>query len=173
MNLGSFRILLPFFRTSWGVGVLNSEMFNSFHKSGWVWHNFGGPSEFRGGGLNTPNPPSVRHCPRHFLRTDMAATPLHHEDRMQICRTFCHTAGQTTNCRQLRSLPQKRTVSLLSTTCGTMLIWYHPNRKFRYMGYGSVTFTFGALKMIAVPSIDTARKRISLIYKYDILLQFL
>ena len=27
---GSFRILLPFFRTSWGVGVLNSAIFNSF-----------------------------------------------------------------------------------------------------------------------------------------------
>ena len=31
---GNFRILLPFFRTSWGVGVLNSAIFNSFHK--WV-----------------------------------------------------------------------------------------------------------------------------------------
>jgi len=28
---GSFRILLPFFRTSWGVDFLNSEIFNSFH----------------------------------------------------------------------------------------------------------------------------------------------
>ena len=28
---GSFRILLPFFWTSWGVGVLNSAVFNSFH----------------------------------------------------------------------------------------------------------------------------------------------
>ena len=28
---GSFRILLPFFRTSWGVGVLNSAIFISFH----------------------------------------------------------------------------------------------------------------------------------------------
>jgi len=28
---GSFRILLPFFLTSWGVGVLNSAIFNSFH----------------------------------------------------------------------------------------------------------------------------------------------
>jgi len=28
---GSFRILLPFFRTLWGVGVLNSAIFNSFH----------------------------------------------------------------------------------------------------------------------------------------------
>jgi len=27
---GSFRILLPFFRTSWGV-VLNSAIFNNFH----------------------------------------------------------------------------------------------------------------------------------------------
>ena len=28
---GRFRILLPFFRTSWGNGFLNSAMFNSFH----------------------------------------------------------------------------------------------------------------------------------------------
>jgi len=28
---GSFRILLPFFRTSWGVGVLNSAIVNNFH----------------------------------------------------------------------------------------------------------------------------------------------
>jgi len=29
---GSFRILLSFFLTSWCVGVLNSSIFNSFHK---------------------------------------------------------------------------------------------------------------------------------------------
>ena len=28
---GSFRILLPFSRTSWCVGDLNSAIFNSFH----------------------------------------------------------------------------------------------------------------------------------------------
>ena len=28
---GSFRILRPFLRTSWGVGILNSAIFNSFH----------------------------------------------------------------------------------------------------------------------------------------------
>jgi len=28
---GSFRILLPFFWTSWGVGILNSAIFNCFH----------------------------------------------------------------------------------------------------------------------------------------------
>jgi len=57
---GNFRILLPFLRTSWGVGVLNSAVFNNFSQSGWVWHDFGGPSEFRGGvGWNPP--PLVRH----------------------------------------------------------------------------------------------------------------
>jgi len=29
---GRFRILLPFFRTSWCVGVRNSAIFNSFHR---------------------------------------------------------------------------------------------------------------------------------------------
>ena len=33
----SFRILVPFFRTSWGVGILNSAVFNSFHN----WVEFG------------------------------------------------------------------------------------------------------------------------------------
>ena len=38
-----------FFRIFWGVGVLNSAIFNSFRN--WVefGHDFGGPSEFRGG----------------------------------------------------------------------------------------------------------------------------
>jgi hypothetical protein len=27
LRTGSFRILLPFFRTSWGVGVLNTVIF--------------------------------------------------------------------------------------------------------------------------------------------------
>jgi len=60
-NLGSFRILLHFFRTSWGVCILNSAIFNSFHKSGWVWHDFGGPSEFRGG-FQHPKPPLPRYA---------------------------------------------------------------------------------------------------------------
>jgi len=56
---GSFRILLPFFQTSWGVGALNSVVFNSFHNRGWVWHDFGGPSEFffGGGGCWAPSTP--------------------------------------------------------------------------------------------------------------------
>jgi hypothetical protein len=56
---GSFRILPPFLRTSWGVGVLNSANFNNFHNRVEFWHDFGGPSEFRGGGgwFEHPNPP--------------------------------------------------------------------------------------------------------------------
>jgi hypothetical protein len=52
---GSFRILLPFFRTSWGDGVLNSAIFNIFHN----WVEFGtileGLQNF-GGVLHPPKP---------------------------------------------------------------------------------------------------------------------
>ena len=57
---GSFRILLAFFRTSWGFCVLNSAIFNSFHNRVEFdtilegLRNFGG-----GGGLNPPNPPPL------------------------------------------------------------------------------------------------------------------
>ena len=54
----SFRILLPFFGTSWGVGLLNSSIFYIFHNR--FWQDFGGPVEFRGGGgLKPANPPPV------------------------------------------------------------------------------------------------------------------
>ena len=53
---GSFRILLAFLRTSWGVGILNSAIFNSFHN----WVEFGpileGLQNFGRGGLNPPPP---------------------------------------------------------------------------------------------------------------------
>ena len=75
MNLGSFRILLPFFRTSWGVGVLNSAIFNSFHN--WVefgtilegLQNFGG-----GGGFEHPKPPPPPYATRaenHMLQLNI------------------------------------------------------------------------------------------------------
>ena len=65
---GSFRILLPFFRTSWGVGVLNSAIFNSFD----IRVEFGTILEslrnFRGmGGVKPHKTPSVRHCPQVLL----------------------------------------------------------------------------------------------------------
>jgi len=54
---GSFRTLLPFFRTSWSVGVLNSAVFNSFHNR----VEFGTILEgFRNfGGVEHPNPPPL------------------------------------------------------------------------------------------------------------------
>jgi len=53
---GSFRILLPFFRITWGVGVLNSAIFNSFHSRVEFGTNSQGLRNFGGGGL-TPKPP--------------------------------------------------------------------------------------------------------------------
>ena len=57
MNLGSFRILLPFFRKSWCVGVLNSAIFNSFHN----WVEFGTILEglWNSGEGGTPPPPGT------------------------------------------------------------------------------------------------------------------
>ena len=56
---GSFRILLPFFRTSWGAGVLNWLILNSFHNRVEFSTILDGPRNLGGGGLN---PPSVSHC---------------------------------------------------------------------------------------------------------------
>jgi len=53
---GSFRILLPFFRTSWGVGVLISAIFNSFHNNRVEFVTI--LERLRDfGGLETPDPP--------------------------------------------------------------------------------------------------------------------
>jgi hypothetical protein len=47
-----------FFRTSWCVDVLNSAiLFNSFHNRIAFGTLFGGPSEFRGEGVEHLNPP--------------------------------------------------------------------------------------------------------------------
>jgi len=47
---GSFRILLPFFRTPWGVGFLNSAIFNSFHNRFEFHMILEGLRNFGGGG---------------------------------------------------------------------------------------------------------------------------
>jgi hypothetical protein len=47
-NLSSFRILLPFFCIFWGVGVLNSAIFNSFHNRGEFGTILEGLWNFRG-----------------------------------------------------------------------------------------------------------------------------
>jgi len=54
---GSFRILLPFSRTSWSVGVLNSAIFNSFHNQVEFGTILEGLRNFGGGGFEQPKPP--------------------------------------------------------------------------------------------------------------------
>jgi len=46
----SFRILLPFFRTSWSVGILNSAIFNSFQNRVEFGTILEGLRNFGGGG---------------------------------------------------------------------------------------------------------------------------
>jgi len=58
---GSFRISLPFFRTSWDVGFLNSAIFNSFQNRVEFGTILEGLRNFGQVGLNTPTPPSVGH----------------------------------------------------------------------------------------------------------------
>jgi len=48
---GSFRILLPFFRTSWYVGVLYSANVNSFHNPVGFGTTLKGLRNFGGGGV--------------------------------------------------------------------------------------------------------------------------
>jgi len=61
---GSFRIFLPFFRTSWGVLVSQIQQFLTVSTIGLslarFWRAFGNSGGR--GGLNHPNLPSVRHC---------------------------------------------------------------------------------------------------------------
>ena len=53
---GSFRILPPFFQTSWGVGVLNSAIFNIHNQVEFGTILVGLRNFGRGGGLNPPAP---------------------------------------------------------------------------------------------------------------------
>jgi len=57
---GSFRILLPLFRASWGIGFLNSAIFNSFRNRVEFGTILEGLRNFGGGGFNSPkHPPST------------------------------------------------------------------------------------------------------------------
>jgi len=55
---GSFRILLPFFRTYWGVGVLNSALFSGLHNRVEFGTILEGLRNFGEGGFEPPNPPT-------------------------------------------------------------------------------------------------------------------
>ena len=68
---GSFRILLLFSQTSWGFGVLNSAIFNSFHNRVEFGTILEGLRNFGGGGLTpqtllgTPLLQIRRYCKCH------------------------------------------------------------------------------------------------------------
>jgi len=47
---GSFRVLMPFFRTSWRVGLINSAIFNSFQNRVEFGTILEGLRNFGGGG---------------------------------------------------------------------------------------------------------------------------
>ena len=74
---GSFiEFYCPFFRTSWGVGVLNSAIFDSFHSRVEFGTILEGLRNF-GGSLNSQPPPSVRHW---FALNRTKITVTLHED---------------------------------------------------------------------------------------------
>ena len=58
---GSFRILLPFFQTSWGVGILNSAFLTVF-TIGLSLARFWRAFRISGGFEHLKPPPSVCHC---------------------------------------------------------------------------------------------------------------
>ena len=83
---GSSGILLPFFfQTSWGVGVLNSAIFNSFHYGVEFGTILEGLRNFGGGGIWTPPTP-----PRY-------ATDIH-------CLVFCTLTSELSEVRHLFSV---------------------------------------------------------------------
>ena len=78
---GSIRILLPFFRTSWGVGFLNSAIFNSFHNR----FDFGtilvGLRNFAGmGELNTQPPLVTRLNRTPLIRINWEGEPSYYAE---------------------------------------------------------------------------------------------
>ena len=71
---GSFRILLPFFRKSWDVGLLNSAIFNRFHNGIEFDTILEGLRNFFffGGGVLNPQPPPPLGTP--LFQCNMAVT---------------------------------------------------------------------------------------------------
>jgi len=101
---GSFRMLLPFFRTSWGVGVLNSAIFKLIRMLEWNTKHF--PlnlqfgltlSNFRdvGGGFELRN--QIRHCKTVCIKRNLY---LINYNRMRTQRTKKQNwdAGSSCSC---------------------------------------------------------------------------
>jgi len=94
VSLGSFRILLPFFLTSWGVGVLNSAIFKLIRMLEWNTKHFplnlqSGLTllNFRdvGGGFEIRN--QIRHCKTFCIKRNLYLI------NYNPMRTHCTTKG--------------------------------------------------------------------------------
>jgi len=107
---GSFRILLPFFRISWGVGPLNSAIFNSFHNRVEFGTILQGLLNF--GGFETPNPPP----PRYATDSD--------DWNLRLWGAFCGACellAPLKQFQQLISLTQNKTLRTL------FVLYYQPS----------------------------------------------
>ena len=93
---GSFRILLPFFPIILGCWRPKFCNFEQFSQSGWVWHDFGGPWEFRVGVgvFEHPNPPSVPHCFWHTFRGNMKMGPIYFPETSVVITTSHYVITQ-------------------------------------------------------------------------------
>jgi len=104
---GSFRILLPVFWTSWGVGVLNSAIFNSFQiglSLTRFWRAFG----ISEGWVNPP--PSVCHC------------LLRHERSHYVIQ--CSPDSSSSDCSSFRFVWADKSVPVLGTEFSKYLSMY-------------------------------------------------
>ena len=70
---GSFRILLPCFRTSWGVGVLNSAIFTIGLTSARLWRAFGISRQ------------SIKAVCMHFIHSPFELIQIVQGKFLQIC----------------------------------------------------------------------------------------
>ena len=98
---GSFRVLLSFFRTSWGVGLLNSAIFNSFHNRVEFGTILEGLRNFGGGGGFEPPQTSLGtplqmngHCCVHPSVTGRYDWTKRGKTRHRICATSSNARHQ-------------------------------------------------------------------------------
>jgi len=72
----SFRILLPFLQTSWGIDVLNSAVFNSFHNRVECDTILEGRRNFGGGGGGLQPPPRYATGTMYIIKMPAFITAL-------------------------------------------------------------------------------------------------
>jgi len=117
---GSFRVLLPFSRTSWGFGFRNSAIFNSFYNRDEFGKILEGFRIFGGGrGVGPPTPPRYAGGVSVLLASPPAALcvgkrPLCLSSRRvggcesvwMLCRRFTTDSNKSYELRALNDAPE-------------------------------------------------------------------